>query len=297
MYNKRRSYLSNIWTLSIIKNMEVTSGFLLPDGSIFSQYNSHKGGSFIDILYNYEIRIFKYLYNNLLDKEKLVLISAYYKDDGLSGLGGPTQFFSLNKYTKAELFQSLKNSYNYLYERLLFLEDHKCDGDVIFLSKILLRQYINRFFDDNNNRGAGFYKSDFLGDHPVNRDVFNYIYNLIKGELLICRFFLNLTVFTDDPAIEFIKYLKLYGMKESEIDSILFTGRIDRELLVDQLVNLIGIDKIETQSLKTITTGETHRSKVLDEYITLGYQIKKIPSFSLDTNSKQIIKKQEYYPF
>ncbi|MDD3392528.1 MAG: hypothetical protein PHE54_03225 [Bacilli bacterium] len=293
MFNQKENF--GVWTLSVIKNMDSCSSFLLPDGSVFSQYNSHKNGSYINILYGYNYKLFCYYYDNFSTKKNFNLQLNGFQNIDLS------KYFPfgsrLYKYNKVELLRQLRHDYNHIYEKLLLLESHKYDGPVIFLPRILLREYINHFFVENSNQKNESYKAGYFGNHPVNKDVFDYLYNLIKGELLICRFFLNLVTLTDEPALEFIKYLKLYGLNDHDIQQIFLTGVVSENILTDQLVNLINIDKIETQISKTITTGKTHRTKILREYIYLGYQIKKIPSFFLDFNSKQIVKKREYYPF
>lgn len=158
-------------------------------------------------------------------------------------------------------------------EELRSYKDHKriqvCD----------VRRWLNCLTNYECHESQNFYL-----DNLFDEELMGIINNLLETKRQVYYSFYDLAKKSSDIKYSIESLFKCLN-KNSELNDLGFN--INLELVTDILVQFIGLDKIETQAKKTITTSRPNINLRYRDLILDGYKIVQLPHLQFDENTQE----------
>lgn len=154
---------------------------------------------------------------------------------------------------------------------IVYMLEKKIKGLMRRLKEIKKSNCINQFDLDHyyhlGLRTTIYKNEDHFEDYTgtYTEEVRETIKNLIKCEIYIYDYYLNICLKSKNPKEALLKYY-----------------RLGNRSFVDVLVMFIGFDKIERVVKNTITTSRLNINEVFFNYLIMEYNIKQIPKYVFD---------------
>jgi hypothetical protein len=249
----------SVYTIS--PYVQAFPGFFVPDGTLIKMKSDHSGSDFsLDIEYCQKTIAENYFYED--EKTKILSVSPLDKcqnnyitnDDKLLGIR--------HQEGNDDVTAIFQNEINRLRNRHKQLSNSNC------VNYYDVKEFFNRGLTHQDWHNA------LTGQQTVySEEIREYIKNVIKAKIYVYYYFLNLCQASKNPKEVILKFYRL-------IENIDFCK-------IDFAVSFIGFDKIESQTIKEITTSRLNINEAFFYYIISGYKITRIPRYDLNITTNE----------